>query len=385
MRGIIVKLIIRGVSSNSGFGQATVGLLKTAQRSGIDTKFIAINAHRQQHRAGFDESTLSWLDSITIDPYKNDTSDAVLIDVGSLVFGLSIPSIPCIKKILYTTYETVKIHSDYVNMMNNKYDEIWTASNFNKVSFMSSGVTKPVKIIPHYIDPELINPDAAPMKIKNKRGFTFAYNADLSFRKGLHYLLPAFCEEFKEDEDVSLLLKLTMSDTSSAIAPNIVESLNRLMLGANVLEKPRAPILLMVQYLDYSKLSSFYSSIDCYVAPYMGEGFCYPIAEAMLCNKPIIASRCAAPIDYLDNSCSWLVNLDAKNPTIPITDPWQLKIDPKYEGQSLYHIDVKDLRKKMREAFDNRELTTSKASKAREKIVNYTNINRLSEILKDLI
>jgi len=380
-----MRVIIRGVCSNSGFGQATQGLLKTSIHAGYDTKFVSINAHRLQHRTGFSQPDLDWIDSITIDPYTDNTKDDILIDVGSLVYGMSIPSIPCTKNILYTTYETIKIHNDYVNALNNKYDETWTASNFNKVTFTSSGVTKPIKIIPHYVDPSKLNPDAVPMKIKNKRGFAFLYNADLTYRKGLHYLIPAFSQEFKHDEDVCLILKLTMSDPTSNAAPTILESVNRLLLAANLMDTKRPPILLLVQFLEYNKLSSLYTTADCYVSPFMGEGYAYTIAEAMMCKKPIIASRCAAPLDYLNNSCAWFIELNKKNPTIPITDPWQLKMDPRYEGQSLYHLEVETLKKHMRYVFEHKNECVEKGEQARRKILEYNNLDRLAKIFKELL
>jgi glycosyltransferase involved in cell wall biosynthesis len=366
-----MRIIIRGVSSNSGFGQAVQGLIKVSQHAGFDTRFIPVNAHLLQHRTGFSVEDLARLDSININPYIDSTKNDIIIEAGSLVCGVNSPELPCKRKIFYTTYETIQIHWDYINAFNSKFSELWTTSNFNKTAFLSSRIEIPVKILPCYVDSNQLNPDALPLNIKNKRGFSFLYNADVSFRKGLHYLIPSFCKEFKADEDVCLILKLIMSDPTSKAAPHIVESINRLLLSANQFDEPRPPILLMIQFLDYPKLSNLYSTCDCYVAPYMAEGFGYPIAEAMMCRKPVIASRCSAPLDYLDDTNALFIELNAQNPTVPITDPWQLKIDPKYEGQRLYHIDSASLRKQMRFAFENREILKQKGEKARTKILDF--------------
>jgi len=380
-----MRIVIRGTCSNSGFGVATFGLIKTAIAAGFDVKYMPIVAHHLQHRKGFIKEDIDFLDSISIEQDEKIYDD-ILIDVGSLVYGLTCPEIKCAKKILYCTYETVRIHNDYVLMMNNKYDEIWTASKFNRASFMASGVTKPIKIIPHYLEFNRFNDEIKPFNIKNKKTYSFIYNADLSHRKGLHYLLPAFCETFKEDEDVCLILKLMMSDPDkSRTAPRIVESLNKLLFLKGLLDKPRPKILVLTEYMPYNLIANFYKTGDCYVAPHMGEGFCYPIAESMACGLPQITTRAAAPIDYVDDDCGYLVDLDEKNPVVPITDRWQLTIDPRYQGQSLYNVSIESLKEKMRYVFENKEDAKEKGLKAKEKIHKYLNIENLATIFKDLI
>lgn len=378
-----MEILIRGVCSNSGFGIALQGLIKTIQAAGHTVKFIPIDALSIQHRVGFTKSDLDWLDSITINPYKYETSDKILIDVGSLIYGDTIHPIPCRKWIFYCTYETVKIHREYMDMMNNKFDAIWTASNFNKVSFMSSGVNKPVKVLPHYIDFSKFDGEIKPMNISNRRKFNFIYNADLTYRKGIHFLVPAFIEVFDDDEDVALILKLSMSDPKPE--EKIVESLNRLLYMKQMLDKQRPPVLIMIKNLPYDQIPSFYQAGQCYVAPNMGEGFALPIAEAMAVGVAPIATRCGAPVDYLDSSCSKFIELDDKMPTVPIRDPWQLKIDPRYQGQSLYHPSYKSLKEQLRWAFDNQEAVETMGKASRAKIREYVSLDRLADIYKELI
>jgi len=379
-----MDIVIRGVCSNSGFGVALKGLIKTSIAAGYNTKFMPVNAHLLQHRKGFVEKDLQWIDSISVDE-KYDCSESILIDVGSLVYGMTIPMVLCKKKILYATYETVKIHPNYVAFMNKKYDEIWTASNFNKISWLSSGVTKHIKIIPHYLDFEYFTEDVKPMLISNRKGFNFIYVADMTFRKGLHLLLPAFTTEFKPEEDVSLTLKLMMSSPDKDVAPKIIEALNRILFMCDMIDKPRPTILVLIENLSYNKLANFYKSGDCYVAPYHAEGFCMPIAEAMSCRLPIIATRCSAPVDYLNTDNSLMIELDEKRPTIPILDQWQLVVDPQYEGQSLYNPSFDSLKTKLRYAFEHKDEMKTKGIQANKDIREYCRLDRLAEIFKQLI
>jgi len=375
------EIVVRGVCSNSGFGVATQGLIRVIQQAGYPVKFMHINAFAPQHRIGFSKENLYWLDSISVEEFKYDLSDKILIDVGSLIYAYTSSKIPAKKRILYCTYETIKINRDYVEMMNNRYDEIWTASNFNKMSFMSSGVKKPIKIIPHYIDESLYS-SPKPLKIKNKRNFNFIYNCDLTYRKGLHYLIPAFIECFDYDEDVSMTLKISMSISNSKEI--IIDSLNRLLFLKELHNKKHPPILLLTDNLESKLIPSVYASGDCYSAPFMSEGFGLPIAEAMFCGLPIVATRAAAPIDFLSDKDTLFIELDDKNPTIPINDEWQLKIDPRYQGQQIYNPSYTNLKDNMRYAFDNQVVMKEMGKKAKENISKLLNIQTLSETFKKI-
>jgi len=374
-----MKIVIRGVCSNSGFGVATQGLIRTAIAAGHDVKFFPINAHLLQHRKGFSPEDLAWLDSISTEDIS-EIKDSVLIDVGSLVYGMNVPAIPAIKSIFYTTYETVRIHGDYVDFMNKKYNEIWTATNFNKVSFTSSGVETPVKVIPHYIDLNKFDPSAEPMNIENKRGFNFIMNADLSFRKGIHLLIPAFAESFTDKDDVSLILKLTMSSPDPETTERIIyRNLVEILYDRGLLDKDRAPILMLVKYLDADKMSSFYNTGDCYVSPHYGEGFALTITEAMACGVPVLATKATGPVDYLNRKTAEFISLDNKLPTIPITDPWQLKLDPRYRGQELYNPSYSSLKEQLVKIYEQRDTFKSEKGPAtREQILKYMNLETLA-------
>lgn len=375
-----MKIVIRGVCSNSGFGVATQGLIRTAIAAGHEVKFFPINAHLGQHRQGFSAEDLEWLDSISTEDIA-EIRDAILIDVGSLVFGMTVPSVLAKKSILYTTYETIRIHGDYVDFMNKKYNEIWTATNFNKVSFSSSGVTTPIKVIPHYIDLTKFNPTADKMNIENKREFNFILNADLSFRKGVHLLVPAFAEVFNSKDDVSLIMKLTMSSPDPAITQKVIyRNLVEVLYDRGLLSKDRAPILMLVKYLEADKLSSFYVTGDCYVSPHYGEGFGLTIAEAMACGVPVLATKATGPVDYLGRKNTEFINLDTKVPTVPVTDPWQLKIDPRYRGQEFYNPSYDSLKEKLRSIYDNKEtFKIDRSQQTREQILKYMDLEEIAK------
>lgn len=269
---IVNNITVRGPFSVSGFGTACVGLIKVLQAAGYCVRYLPINTNPDQHDVGFSDKLKNELMSI-VEPDVEYIKDSVFIDVGSLIYGLTVPGVECKKHILYCTTETTDIHPEYVKMMNEKYQEIWTATNFNRVGFMSSGVETGIKVLPHLIETGKFTPEVKPLKIKNLKGFNFIVNIDLSFRKGLHFLLPAFLKTFEADDDVALVCKITngsFKDKSSAI-----NAVNEMLFQFDVKDdKNHAPILFMFDMLTDEQIPSLYTAGQCHVSPNLGEGFC---------------------------------------------------------------------------------------------------------------
>jgi len=379
------NIIVRGPCSQSGFGRQLIGLLKVITAAGHSPKFIQLNVHQGQHRKGFSDETLAYLDSISIQPDDPCVKDSTLIDVGSLIYALSVPLPECKRSILYTVTETTAIHGEYAYMLNNKYSEIWTASTFNKVGFTNSGVNNTIKILPEYVDLDLFNPDVEPMKIANKRGFNFITNVDMSFRKGLHLLIPAFIEVFDKDDDVSLILKVSNNNFGRENLEQVTDPLNEMLYRIRTDETDHAPILLFVDQLSDDLMPSFYAMGDCHVLPTLGEGFGLPIAESMACGLPQLISRCSGPMSYTNRKCCTYIDLDEAKPTQPVNDPSLLQRDPRYRGMEIYNLDMDSLKSGLQYCYNNQSESKAKGIEARKKVEKELHINVISSIFNSII
>jgi len=377
-----MKILVRGPYSQSGFGVACIGLIKVLLNAGHDVQFIPLNTNPGQHKIGFSQELATLIDSLVVDEDAKKHTE-VGIDVGSLIYGLSVPPLEVDKNILYCTTETTDIHEDYVAMMNEKYDEIWTATNFNKIGFMSSGVSNTIKVLPHVIDTDHFNPEALPLNIANKREFNFVANFDLSYRKGLHLLLPAYTEVFDADDDVALILKITNNNFKDRNAA--VQKLNELFFMMDINSKKHAPILFMFDMLPDNYLPGLYTTGDVYVAPNLGEGFALPIAEAMACGIPPIVTRCGGPLDYVNSKSGFLVSLDKEKSTIPIQDQSLLQRDPRYRGRSIFNIDIESLKEKLKDAHLNATETKEKGLKARERVLSKLSLEAVTKKLEKIL
>lgn len=378
------EIVIRGVCSQSGFGVATVGLIKTARAAGFDVKFVQVNAQEQQHRKGFSDEDLKFLDDITI---KDVPAGAFLIDVGSLIYALGVPkpSEDLEKHIIYFTTETTNIHPQYAYMLNNKFDEVWTASNFNKVGAVSSGVHNTVRVLPHYIDLDKFTPDAPKLKIKNLREFNFLMNIDFSFRKGLHLAIPAWLDTFEEDDDTALIIKITNGNVGLENVDRVIKPLQDMLYKMGVGDRPHAPILLFLDKLDSNHIPSLYSTSQCYLSPNLGEGFGLPIAESMACGVPQITSRCGAPLDFMSRKCGYFIDLDEKNPTQPVKDQSLLRRDPHYQGTKIFNINMDSLKEHLHYCYMNQGEMEGKGKEARKRIEKKLNLAKLAGQMKSFI
>ncbi|RCW50860.1 hypothetical protein DFP97_10252 [Paenibacillus prosopidis] len=90
-------------------------------------------------------------------------------------------------------------------------------THFNYETFTKYGVQpSKVKILNHAIDcaqyDNIFPPYPFPSEVKS---FRFLYTLAFDYRKGLDLLLPSYCEEFSNTEDVSLILKIYVPNWNS--------------------------------------------------------------------------------------------------------------------------------------------------------------------------
>ena len=208
----------------------------------------------------------------------------------------------------------------------------------------------PITIIPHGVDSSLFTVQDSP----KKEGTPFVFSANKGFAKGINdrggvqYLLKAFSEEFSAEENVQLRLKI-----NAAYCPpgwNLQQELEKLQL-----DKDRPQIHISTDSVPYRLIPQFYQGTNCFISPSMGEAFSIPCLEAMSMNLPVITTNYSGPLDYLDETCAWLIDYDMVEVT------W----DQEYEGISWARPRVKHLRELMRYAFENPEECKSKGTAGR--------------------
>jgi len=212
-------------------------------------------------------------------------------------------------KMLFTMMETRRLHPGYVERCNCA-DEVVVPSRWCKEVFLESGVRKPLSVVPLGVDTDIYHPDVEPISFsKNLKPFVFLSVFGWSLRKGYDVLLKSYLEEFTGDEPVSLLISSRyFGSTHESKKKFIREDIARV---SSMVSNPNKPhVCLFGDILSDTMMPRLYAAADCYVLITRGEGFGLPPAEAGACRLPVICSRYSGQTDFLDDTNSYLVDVD---------------------------------------------------------------------------
>lgn len=166
-----------------------------------------------------------------------------------------------------------------------------------------------------------------------KGRYVFLSVAQWQPRKGLNDLLRAYYAEFGHRQDVLLILKTYINIMNGYSASNqqqhvrIVNEIKaiREQIFLEDGSHPTAQVIVVPGAIPRENLNWLYSVCNSFVLPTRGEGFCYPLAEAMQFGKPVLVSAKGGHLDLVDNySMAWLTG-----------GTWE-----QYEGLAGYHCNM---------------------------------------------
>jgi glycosyltransferase involved in cell wall biosynthesis len=257
-----------------------------------------------------------------------------------------------------TMFETDRIPHGWAEKCNSM-DEVWVPSSFNFETFLRAGV-KEHKLVTMQEgeDTKRFHPENPPFRIPGARGFNFLSIFQWTQRKGPDVLLKAFISEFKEDEDVALILRCYgRSGPDSDLLPELLHYIER---DLHVPLEKTPPILLIPGFIPNQDLPRLYTSADCFVLPTRGEGWGRPYVEALCSEMPVIATRWSGQMDFLHDANSYLIDYKLA-PT-----PCDMDL---FAGHRWAEPDVDHLRSLMRHVFTHRAEAKEKACVGRKEIV----------------
>ncbi|WP_136514980.1 glycosyltransferase [Geomonas edaphica] len=190
----------------------------------------------------------------------------------------------------------------WVEVMNEKVDEVWVPSSYVRDCYLRSGI-RPERVftVPNGVNTALFNPEVTPIPLKTRKRFKFLFVGGTIARKGIDILLQAYSAAFTSSDDVCLVIK-DMGGGSFYQGRTAQE------LIARYRQNPELP---EVEYLDRflpdRELAGLYTACDCLVHPYRGEGFGLPMAEAMACGLPAIVTGYGAALDFCSDETAYLI------------------------------------------------------------------------------
>lgn len=240
---------------------------------------------------------------------------------------------------------------DWIRPLRELVDEIWVPSQYVRNVYLKSGIpAEKIQIVPWGIDPEIYRPDVPPLYLPHADCFRFLYVGGTVERKGFDYLWQAFCEEFDRNENVALVVKDVGTSTFYRIGNWREEILASIESGSN-------RVIYLEQEMTDGQRASLYTACDCLVAPYRGEGFGLPVLEGMACGLPPIIPAGGPTDDFTDPSIAYHI------PAQVVESPhdWRMRGTP-----TELAIEVADLRRALRNAFEHRDELKEKGRAAAE-------------------
>ncbi|HEX4228023.1 MAG TPA: glycosyltransferase [Bryobacteraceae bacterium] len=269
-------------------------------------------------------------------------------------------------KIGFTMLETDRIPAEWVRQAN-LMDEVWVPSSFNARTFLDSGVSRPIYVIPLGVDPDYFN--AGILRYPLTGVYTFLSIFEWGERKMPELLLRAFNDEFRSDEAVALICKTNNEDLRVDVRAAIAN------LG---LEPTGGRIHFSLnQVIPTYQLGSLYRSADCFVLATRGEGWGLPVIEAMACGLPVIATNWSAHCDFMNEGNAYPLEVERLVPAEARC--------PYYAGFNWAEPSYVHLRRLMRHVFENQAEARARGEKASHDVIRNWTWNHAAQKIVDRV
>lgn len=244
-----------------------------------------------------------------------------------------------------TVWEFDKLLPSWVDAINTSLVTVVSVpTEWNKISFIKCGVTKPIIVEPHvYVDfnykkyniQHLINksllicktePSMLLTKIKSTNYYKFYCIGQLINRKGILETIESFCKSFTSTDKVMLILKTFKLNYSEFEKVRCISKILSVCRNYN-----HAPIIFIKESLNYDEIRSLHEIGDCYVQLTRSEGFGLGIFDAFNSKKDIIVTGHGGQIEYLGKDYEGLVNFSLTPLSNEESVFFQFKLDDTYK------------------------------------------------------
>lgn len=205
--------------------------------------------------------------------------------------------------------ETDRCNPAWIDAVN-RMQLVIVPSEFTKKVLLSSGtVTTPIEVIPESWFNEIRNIDQNTNSLIKKLNFQTKFNFLMvsqftghnaeNDRKNIAYTIKWFCEEFKNNEDVGLIIKTNSGRQTKADKRVCLNLLTQII--AQVKQGKGPKIYLLHGAMSNKELVELYThpSVKALVSLTRGEGFGLPLLEAAAAGLPVIATDWSAHTEFL--------------------------------------------------------------------------------------
>lgn len=249
----------------------------------------------------------------------------------------------------------------------NTMDQVWVVNRQMVNAADMSGVTSPIKLVPHATDTTKFERNyQTPEQIKHLEGtFKFYFIGEFGRRKNLAALLKAFHVAFDPSEPVSLIIKTTGDrDGVRSFCDEIKKGLKLFNSDpANFKQE-----CIITERLSNEQICGLHYNCDCFVMPSYGEAWCIPAFDAMGFGKTPIAARFGGIAEYLDDKVGWPV---AWQPDVPF-GMFDSLADIYTADEWWASVSVPSMVEQMRKAYQDKEAQRRKSLSGMERVYDYS-------------
>lgn len=240
-----------------------------------------------------------------------------------------------------------------------RLDEIWVPSTFNMEVFTAAGLPPSmVRVVPIGVDTDLFRPRERTRLPRGVRARRFRFLSVLTWqeRKGWDILVQAYLQEFRADEDVTLVLRARPLSGRTYEVTSTLHEFIRSRLRLSLARIP--PIVLLEAHLMPRDLAFLYNSCDAFVLPSRGEGLGRPYLEAMASGLPTIGTNWSGNTDFMTAHNSYLIDIEG-------LEPVGAGVHPDIRGHYWARPSVSHLRELMRHVYSHPDEARERAAAAR--------------------
>ena len=260
--------------------------------------------------------------------------------------------------ILETFWETDHLPDEWVEW-SESIDEIWLATDFLVEVFKRSGVkSAKLRKMPFGIN----RPKDLNRIFPEDNTVRFLFLSSFTYRKGIHFLIPAFLEEFNADENIELILRTSPFGFSVQEMNLTIKKLNQ-----QIQKRSKPTIRVIKEFLPENKVWDLINSVDALISPSLGEGFNRPVAEAMMIGCPPITTNCPPMTEFVTDDVGFLIDHLG---LVPVRNMENAGDFSKWFGSKYnhkwYQPSYQSIREQMRQCFE--EIRSGEIIKKKEKL-----------------
>ncbi len=283
-----------------------------------------------------------------------------------------------------TVWETDSIPNAWGDILEHlDVDKVIVPCDWNKQAFdtffESRSEDKPVEVVPHLINESFIekdNVESVPGIIQEDE-FTVLTVGQWTDRKALQNVVKAFCMEFKENPDATLIVK-TYGNIQDArpeyqehqknIMVTECAKIKNAMLSNSLTQPPQCKLHFLYGLFPKAQMNYLYQNSDLFALLSRAEGFGLPIAEALANETPVLVHSSGGHVGFTDQKNNFIVDC-YKVPSYCTIFPFVYTCDSNW-----FETDFHSARAQFRNAYDAWKdgTLTEKGTKARDYMFDVT-------------